>query len=153
MIKLGKLTDYAIVVMGQLAQEDAGASCSAHYLSGRTGVPEPTVAKVLKLLSGGGLLVATRGAAGGYKLSRPADRISIAEIITALDGPISIVACTDSNEKNCGPWPTCSVKGNWGRVNDAIKAALEGVKLKEMISPAPCGRTRSFAKDVNADSA
>lgn len=156
MIKLGKLTDYAIVVMGQLAQEAAAngsvseASCSAHYLSEKTGVPEPTVAKVLKLLSGGGLLTSTRGAAGGYKLLKPVEEISIAEIITTMEGPIAIVTCVDGHEKDCGLSATCPTRSNWNRVNDAIKSALEGVKLVEMIT-APRGIARVHMKGINVD--
>jgi len=152
MIKLGKLTDYAVVVMGQLVQEGPGASCSAHYLSEKTDVPEPTVAKVLKLLSAGGLLLATRGAAGGYKLSRPAQQISIAEIITAMEGPICIVACVDGHEKDCSLSATCPTKNNWNQVNGAIRTALEGVKLTEMIAPHR-SIARAHMKDTNADRA
>jgi len=134
MIKLGKLTDYAIIVMGQLAQGAAAASRSAHYLADKTGVPEPTVSKVLKALSRGDLVVSTRGAAGGYKLSKAADQISLAEIITALDGPIAIVACANGScGEGCGLWATCTAKSNWGRVNDVIKSALEGIKLTEIV--------------------
>jgi FeS assembly SUF system regulator len=135
MIKLGKLTDYAIAVMGQLSKDEAGSS-SAHMLAEKTGLPEPTVAKVLKLLASENLVVSTRGAAGGYKLSKPADQISIAEIITALDGPIEIVACVDGGSSDCKVSGSCPVKGNWDRVNDAIKGALNAVKLTEMVTPA-----------------
>jgi FeS assembly SUF system regulator len=135
MIKLGKLTDYAIAVMGQLSKDEAGSS-SAHMLSEKTGVPEPTVAKVLKLLAKENLVVSIRGAAGGYKLSKPAGQISIAEIITALDGPIEIVACVDGGGNDCKASGSCPVKGNWDRVNDAIKGALAGIKLTEMVVPA-----------------
>ena len=152
MIKLGKLTDYAIALMGQLVQEGAEGPCSAHHLSDKTGIPEPTVAKVLKLLSKGNLVTSERGAAGGYKLARTPEQISIGAIITAMDGPISIVACVDGHKENCGMWGTCPTKGNWDRVNEAIKSALEGVKLTEMLS-APCARTHNFMKDVDVNRA
>ncbi len=133
MIKLGKLTDYAVVVMGQLSQEGGNASRSAHYLSGKTGVPEPTVAKVLKVLAKANLLVSERGAAGGYKLSRAADSISIAEIITAMDGPIAIVACVDGHAEDCKLRAICPSKGRWNQVNSTIRQALERIKLPEMV--------------------
>jgi FeS assembly SUF system regulator len=135
MIKLGKLTDYAILVMGQLAQGGALTSRSAHYLADKTGVPEPTVSKVLKVLARGKLVVSTRGAAGGYKLTKAADQITLAEIISVLDGPISIVACAtdDGCGGECQLSTTCPAKNNWGRVNDAIRGALEGVKLTEIV--------------------
>ncbi len=131
MIKLGKLTDYAIVIMGQLMKEGEGASKSASFLSAKTGVPEPTVAKVLKALAQTGLVSALRGASGGYRLSRPAADISISDIITALDGPIAIVSCVDGHA--CKAEASCHMKGRWDPVNEAIRAALDGVKLADMM--------------------
>ena len=152
MIKLGKLTDYAIAVMGQLAQEGGETSRSAHYLADKTGVPEPTVAKVLKLLSKGNLVLSERGAAGGYKLLKPADQISVSEIIMALDGPILIVACADGQKETCEMWKTCPTKGNWNRVNQAIRSALDGIRMTEMLT-ASCARSHDFIKDVDVGSA
>ena len=152
MLKVARLTDYAIMVMGQLAQEESATARSAHYLSEKTGVPEPTVAKVLKLLSKGGLVISARGAAGGYRLVKMVEQISLAEIITAMDGPISMVACVDGHQGDCELWTTCPTKSGWDRVNSAIKAALEGVKLTEMTVPS-CGRKHDFMKGLNADSA
>ncbi len=161
MIKLGKLTDYAIAVMGQLVHEAAdspahdkdGVSSSAHYLASRTGIPEPTIAKVLKMLAKGELVTSMRGAAGGYRLAKPADQISIGEIIAVMDGPIAIVGCVDDEKEHCNMWDTCPTKENWGRVNDAIKSALDGVKLQDMLSTPACGNVPDFTKDVDADCA
>jgi FeS assembly SUF system regulator len=147
MIKLGKMTDYAIVVMVHLAKE--GASSSAHQLAEKTGVPEPTVAKVLKILAKGHLVESTRGAAGGYKLSKAAGQISVAEIITVMDGPIAIVSCVDEQGEDCVAQALCPVKGSWNRVNDAIKGALEKVLLSEM-TVSFCGKSHDFMKETNA---
>lgn len=136
MIKLGKLTDYAIVIMGQLMKEGEGASKSANYLAAKTGVPEPTVAKVLKALAHTGLVDSSRGAAGGYRLSRAPGDISIADIITAMDGPIAIVSCVDGSAETCKAESSCHLKGRWEHVNNVIRAALDGVKLPDMIDPA-----------------
>lgn len=137
MIKLGKLTDYAIVIMGQLMREGEGASKSAHFLSAKTGVPEPTVAKVLKMLAHAALVDSSRGAAGGYRLSRGAADISIADIITAMDGPIAIVSCVEGSAETCKAEGSCHLKGRWDHVNSVIRAALEGVRLPDMIDPDP----------------
>jgi len=150
MIKLGKLTDYAIAVMGQLAHEGTETARSAHYLSDKTGVPEPTVAKVLKLLSGAELVVSVRGASGGYKIAKPADQVSIGEIITAMEGPITIVACVEGQPESCEMFGTCPTKNNWHRVNEAIKSALDGVKLTEMMTaPTP----NYLVKDIHVSRA
>lgn len=132
MIKLGKLTDYAIVVMGQLLKE--GRACSAHYLSGKTGLPEPTVSKVLKSLAKKELLVSVRGVTGGYNLARDAAQISLAEIITAMDGPISVVSCMNGRVKSCRLQGTCPTKDRWSKVNKKIVQTLEETKLTEMVA-------------------
>ena len=150
MIKLGKLTDYAIAVMGQLAHD--GNSRSASHISGKTSIPEPTVAKILKLLSKGNLVTSERGVAGGYKLVKAADGISIGEIITAMDGPISIVSCVDDQDETCNMSGTCPTKGKWNRVNEAIKSALDDVKLKDMMTP-PRTAIHISLKDIHVNRA
>ena len=147
MIKLGKLTDYAVVILGQLAKEGEKVSRSAHYLSGKTGVPEPTVAKVLKSLAKEKFVVSLRGSAGGYTLARPAEQISLAEIITALDGPIRIVSCVNGRAEDCKTQAICPVKGNWDNVNTVIRQALDSVKLSGMITTS-CGQTHDFIRSA-----
>ncbi|HSK39651.1 MAG TPA: SUF system Fe-S cluster assembly regulator [Arenibaculum sp.] len=131
MIRLSKLADYAVVVMAQMAR---GPACvhTVSQLAETTGVPAPTVAKLLKALTQGGLMVSHRGASGGYTLARPADRISIADIIAALEGPIAITSCVDGAEGGCGVESLCLVRGNWDKVNRAVRRALEEVSLADM---------------------
>ncbi|MBI1216226.1 MAG: SUF system Fe-S cluster assembly regulator [Alphaproteobacteria bacterium] len=136
MIKLGKLTDYAIAVMVQLSKEGSDAARSAHQLANKTGIPEPTVAKVLKKLTGGKLLESVRGAAGGYRLARDASSLSLCEVIEAMDGPITIVSCVDGVEEACKAEETCPTRGRWDPVNDAIRGALQKITLTEMAAGA-----------------
>lgn len=143
MIKLGKLTDYAVVIAARLSKEGVGVSKSAHYLSEKTGIPEPTVAKVLKMLARGQIVQSVRGAAGGYHLARAADTITISEIVTVMDGPIAIVSCAEGSSEGCKAEAHCPVKGNWDPVNRALKAALEGVRLSDMTAIS-CGSAYDF---------
>jgi FeS assembly SUF system regulator len=137
MIRLSKLTDYAVVVLSRMSH-DAGAVHTAPALSRSTGVPEPTVQKCLMLLARASLVASRRGAAGGYALARPADAISVAEIIAAMDGPIALTACVDGASGGCGVERVCAMRGGWDRVNSAIKGALEGVTLADMATPTNC---------------
>jgi FeS assembly SUF system regulator len=143
MLKLGKLTDYAIAVMAQLARHAETVpetALSAATLAAETGVPEPTVAKVLKTLSRGQLLASVRGVSGGYRLSRPAQDITVGHVIEIMDGPIAIVSCVDPQGQDaCGVAPKCAVRNKWAPVNDAIRTALHAVSLAEMAKPAACG--------------
>lgn len=137
MLRLGKLTDYAITVMVQLTKE--GASKSASFLSEKTGVPEPTVAKVLKNLARGKLVESERGVTGGYRIARNPAEVSIGHIIEAMDGPIAIVSCVEGAEDVCDAEPTCPAKGKWAPVNRAIRDALFAVRLTDMAAGASCG--------------
>lgn len=143
MIKLGKMTDYAVVIMAQLSLGDSAVPRSAAHLSAQTGIPEPTVAKILKGLGKEGLLTSVRGVAGGYHLARPAEEISVAEIITAMEGPVTIVSCVEGSDTSCRSEMQCPVRGNWDKVNQRIREALDTVRLTDMAS-APCRKPAEF---------
>ena len=131
MIKLSRFADYAVVMLAEMARS-TDLRLAASDLSGRTSLPEPTVAKILKSLTRAGILSSTRGVNGGYGLSRPAEKITVADIITAMDGPISLTDCANS-QKNCSLEGHCGMHGRWGKVNIAIRAALESVTLVDLM--------------------
>jgi FeS assembly SUF system regulator len=133
MIKLSRLTDYAIVLLTQMVLEGKGVY-AASTLAEKTHLPLPTTSKVLKQLTKVGVLSAQRGAAGGYTLVREPADITVATLIEAMDGPLSITDCAGFLEKQgcCEIQPTCPVRGNWRVVNVAIRSALEAITLAEM---------------------
>lgn len=132
MIKLSRFTDYAVVILAELAKGEAGhLRLAASDLAARTNLPEPTVAKILKSLTRAGILSSTRGVNGGYGLTRMAEKITVADIITALDGPISLTDCADNSP--CVLEGHCSMHGRWGKVNFAIRTALESVTLVDLM--------------------
>ncbi len=133
MLRMGKLTDYGIVLMSYLASKTYQQH-SAHTLSDAVKVPLPTVRKVLKALSHADLLKSERGAQGGYNLTRNPKSISVAEIITAIEGPIALTECV-SDESRCEQESHCDVQTNWTRINDAVYLALDEVKLSDMLVP------------------
>ena len=135
MIKLSRLTDYGVVVMSQMAQ-NISAMKTAPELAASTGVPTPTVSKLLKLLVRGGLVESRRGVNGGYALTKNIDDITAADIIEALEGPVALTACVDGSEADCGVESLCPMRGGWEKVNRAIRAALEEVTLAELSQPA-----------------
>jgi FeS assembly SUF system regulator len=132
MLRLSKLTDYAVVVLMRLGEAEPQAVQTAPGIAKSTGVPEPTVAKVLKALAQSGLVAATRGARGGYRLTRPFGAIPIADIIAAIDGPIALTACVDGSLGSCEVACQCAVRGRWNLVNDAIREALGAITLADM---------------------
>lgn len=135
MLRLSKLTDYGTVLMTALARSPQDTRNAAE-LAQATHVSAPTVSKLLKALTREGLLDSIRGANGGYKLARPPQDISMADIIAALEGPIALTECA-VHDGQCGLEPYCTVRGNWQRINQAIYEALAGVSLAELVTPLP----------------
>ena len=134
MFRLSKLTDYAVVVLVRLAEME-GVQTSPGVAQA-TGVPEPTVAKVLKALAASGLVASQRGARGGYRLMRPLAAIAVADVITAIDGPIAMTACVEGSGSSCEASCSCPIRGRWDAVNDAVREALTSITLADM-APAP----------------
>jgi FeS assembly SUF system regulator len=132
-LKLSKLTDYGTVVMTVLAR-DPERLRNAADLAAEAHVAAPTVSKILKRLARAGLVASIRGAHGGYRLARTPDRITMANIISAIDGPVGLTDCAMHNGR-CGIESRCHVRGNWLRINQAVTRALQGVTLAEMIEP------------------
>lgn len=108
---------------------------TATELKDATGIPRPTVSKLLKLLSGAGLLESRRGTNGGYVLGRPTEDISVADIISALDGPIALTECITLDGAVCEIEALCPTRTNWRQINDVLVGALDGVSLAEMARP------------------
>jgi len=135
-LKLSRLTDYAVVVLARMGTTP-DARQSAPELAARTGLAEPTVAKVLKILAQCGLVTGMRGARGGYMLARPLARIRLSEVITAFDGPIALTACVEGGQGGCEAGGGCPVRGRWEPVNAAIRDALSAVTIADLAGPQP----------------
>jgi FeS assembly SUF system regulator len=150
MLRLSRLTDYAVVVLIRLAEGERGSAARGEEpvqtspgIAAATGVPEPTVAKVLKALACAGLVTSQRGAHGGYRLARPLQAISVVDVIAAVDGPIALTACVDGGGAGCDVASLCAVRGRWDVVNEAIRTALDRISLAEMrAAPLPLPSAR-----------
>jgi FeS assembly SUF system regulator len=140
-IRLSNLADYAVVVMTAAAKCD-DPRLSAAAVAAHTGIPAPTVAKLMGTLAKHGLLVSTRGVAGGFHLARAASEISVAAIVEAVDGPIALTACQEGEVSACALTGSCAVKPHWAPINGAVRNALLAVSLADLLQPA---RTRVSA--------
>ncbi len=130
MLRISRLTDYGTLVLAHLSGDES-AVASAAEVALATGIAAPTVSKLLKLLAKHGLVSSTRGAQGGYRLSRNADEISAADIIDALEGPVQITECS-AIDSHCDYESVCNVGGAWQRINVAIRRALDDVNLNDL---------------------
>ena len=135
MLKLSKMTDYAVVILADMAQHKSNL-LSANTIAQNTKLPEPTVSKILKLLSKHDLIASSRGANGGYALNKNPQDINMKHVVIATDGPIILTACVDESTTCCDLADTCTVKGQWNPVNAAMQSALENVSLKQMMGGA-----------------
>ena len=133
MLRVSKLTDYATVVMTALADAPERVH-SAQELAEKARLELPTVSKLLKQLAHAALVESFRGVNGGYRLARAPDRISIADIVIAMEGPIGMTECS-AQAGLCGHEPHCGVRVNWRRINQAIAQALAGVSVADMLKP------------------
>jgi len=127
------MIDYGVVILSQMAYWDDGLA-TAPELAQSTGLPAPTVSKILKTLAHSDLVTSHRGMRGGYTLSRPPEEISVAAIIEALEGPVALTACVEASDAQCNVASLCPIRGGWEKVNRAIRQALEAVSLAELVS-------------------
>jgi FeS assembly SUF system regulator len=134
MFRLSKMTDYGVVVLGQLAGQ-SGRLLSAPDVAEATGLPSATVSQVLKRLASAGIVVSHRGARGGYELARAPDAVTVRELVVAFEGPLAVTACVDGAEDSCAVEPLCLLAGGWEQVNTAIRTALDSVTLADLLRP------------------
>ena len=143
MIRVGKLTDYGLVLMSQIARRPQTDLHTARDLAQKCGLPLPTVSKILKTLLQSGLLASHRGIKGGYSLARGAEVITLAEIISALEGPLALTECSTDITGLCDLEPSCPIKDNQRIINRVVRGALEKVMLSDLIRPMQLTAMRS----------
>jgi FeS assembly SUF system regulator len=124
--------------MTHLARSSGQGTHTTRDVAARTYLPLPMVSKILKALVRGGLLESQRGVNGGYSLARCPEEVSVADIITALEGPIGMTECTGEEADPCTLEHTCAVRSNWQLVNEVVRRALENITLDHMAAPMPC---------------
>lgn len=153
MLRITKLTDYGILLLTALVELPEGMQVSARDIASESYLPLPTVAKILRILTKAGLLTSQRGPAGGYRLARDPSEISVADIITAFEGPIALTECLSADGPECEVEPICATRSNWDRISRAIGAALRDIPLSDMALPQTGWRQRIGASLGAADEA
>lgn len=157
-MRLSNLADYAVITMCQAATHCGSASLvdadqgkrgrvSAAELAAETGLPVPTVQKLVSKLTGAGLLRSVRGAHGGLQLGRPAAAITVADIVEAIEGPIALTACVD--HVTCDFETGCNMRAHWPIINVALRGALAGITLAQLRNP-PEARPIPLIEEIQA---
>lgn len=146
-MRLSSMADYAVIIMSAAARHcgtrslveqagrpaQPGARVSAAQLAEESGLPVPTVQKLVSKLTAAGLMRSSRGVGGGLKLARPPATISLADIVEAVEGPIALTSCLDSVKNDCTLEGCCNMKGHWPQVNAAVRGALAQVALTQLV--------------------
>jgi FeS assembly SUF system regulator len=132
-MRLSNLADYAVITMCQAALHCGEGRVSASELASETGLPVPTVQKLVSKLTAAGLLRSLRGAHGGLQLGRPAAAITVADIVEAIEGPITLTACVDHTP--CDFEAGCNMRPHWPIINNALRSALAEVTLSQLRYP------------------
>lgn len=130
MLRIGKLTDYATVILATLAA-DRSRLQNATSLADKTRIAAPTVSKLLKQLHRAGLVNSTRGTHGGYQLAREPEQISAGAILDALEGPLALTECS-AGTGHCGIEHTCSVGRAWQKLSLSIRRSLNDISLAQL---------------------
>lgn len=129
-MRLSNLTDYAIITMVQASTHCGDGRVSAAELAKETGLPVPTVQRLVSKLTKAHLLRSVRGANGGLQLGRPAAAITVADIVEAVEGPIALTACVD--DAGCDYEAGCSMKPHWPLISSKLRGALAEITLVDL---------------------
>lgn len=136
MLRLSKKADYALLAMRHLAAGVDKGALSARELAEAYDIPPELLAKVLQKLVRGRLLLSHQGIHGGYGLSRPAQSISVADVIQAVDGPLTVTACSDSDH-SCDQYTKCNIRDPLWRIKDRIVSALAATSVADLVADMP----------------
>lgn len=132
MLRLSKKADYALIAMKHLAiRQDAGGSSSAREMAETYGIPLELLAKILQRLVRARLLQSVQGTRGGYRLARQPLAISVADVIQAVDGPVTVTACSPQDHR-CDQFSKCSIRDPLWRLRGRILDALNTVTIAEL---------------------
>lgn len=135
MLRIGKLTDYAMLLLSQMAKEPH-AILSASFLAETLHLTVPTVSKILKMLSDANLVNSVRGADGGYHLARPAHEITVADVVSAMEGKIAMTECCE-RANLCLIDSFCTLRENWKKINTMVHTLLTKFTILDMGSSLP----------------
>ena len=149
MLKLTKRSDYGLIALRHLAVNGPASVVTAKEISDKYKIPQPLLAKVLQTLTRGGFLAAAQGAKGGYRLARPASKITTLDVVRAIDGPVILTSCS-THDGSCDQDAVCTVKAPLGVVHEEILKLLDSITVADLSTDQPQMPARLYSvKPVN----
>lgn len=149
MLRLSRMTDYAVVVLNHLATQ-IGRNQNTADVAVATGLPAPTVSKLLHRLTEAAIVVAERGRYGGYRLAHSPEDVRLSDILAAFEGQIALTDCLDSAGNACEHETRCAVAGRWNVVSLAISRVLNDLTLADVMTPAAPPPAAAPVSNLNA---
>lgn len=151
MIRISKLADYSVVIMGWLAQQERPATIEK--ISDTTQIPLATVRKLTRFLVQAELCRARKGPHGGYRIAHPAEQVSLLAVIEAVEGEMAVTECAHHGACECSLLSHCDVKLGWHVINRIIRNLLSGVSVADVMhenisEPAVMERLVQFTSDA-----
>jgi Rrf2 family protein len=131
MFRINRLSDYALLLLARMASEPRARSARAWVAE--SGLPDPTVRKLLKELAHAGIVVASRGPLGGYALARPPTTVSVADVVAVFEGPPAPTVCTSIGEA-CDLQDRCPTTAGWHKLASSLRVVLEQTTLADLIN-------------------
>jgi len=130
-VRISSRCEYGLRAMVYLAARGDEHPVPLPEIAAGEGIPAPFLERILARLREGGLVKATRGVSGGYQLARESAGIAVGDIVTALEGPLSLVGCVP-DEEACARADSCASRVVWRRLDKAISGALNGITLEDL---------------------
>ena len=131
MLRLSKKADYALLAMRHLAARADQGAVSARELAEEYAIPPELLATVLQKLVRARLLASHQGIKGGYGLAQQPATISVADVIQAVDGPLTVTACSEVDH-SCDQYSKCNIRDPLWRIKDRIVGALAATSVAEL---------------------
>ncbi len=149
MLRLSRMTDYAVVVLDHMARQPEGTQNTADVALA-TGLPATTVSKLLHRLTEVGIVAAERGRYGGYRLERAPDNVRLSDVLAAFEGQLALTDCLDTAGNACEHETRCSIAGRWNVVSSAIRRVLDDLTLADVLTPAVPTATGAASPQLSA---
>lgn len=148
-MKISTKGKYGLRAMIDLAQYSEQETVSISSIAQRQKISESYLEQLVAKLKKAGLVVSIRGAAGGYRLARPASDISVGDVLRALEGDVRAVICTAQTEEGCEGEELCVTKYVWQRINESIEKTVDEMMLDQLVAESRKAQEKAKNHDVD----
>lgn len=148
-MKISTKGKYGLRAMIDLAQYSEQEAVSISSIAQRQKISESYLEQLVAKLKKAGLVISIRGAAGGYRLARPASGISVGDVLRALEGDVRAVICTAQTEEGCEGEELCVTKYVWQRINESIEKTVDEMMLDQLVAESRKAQEKAKNHDVD----